>query len=424
MIDMKEKKAESKTVQDMLDKPFFSDRKNVARVIGLALAIIIAVTAITIGVVQIGKKDPGLYELEAEPIGSLPFYASGIHLNYYFDGTSDEIKAQIASVKAVYSDALKQSYQWFDAETTYAETANLARINQNFGKAIKLQEDLFDVLQDALERTTRGEGYSVFASPLLHMSESLLYSNDPVSLDPVNENDHKEFIAKLKQVIFENPGTLILDQNSLTATLTLSEDYLALIEEYELDAYGVLNLGVLSEAYRISYLAKVLEANGFTNGYLTTDSGITFLLGSYGNDAAYCLYSLEENGQVTLSATKSAACGNSSCSFHAFALSGTDLGFYTLEQMGNRLYRSPYQITFEDKQAVLSALVVAKENKIVDAAYTCACILATTDSATALSLAKDSGLSYILDLNDGEATLYLSDTNGVETVTSYKTVLP
>ena len=422
---MKNKKEKASSSPELLEKPIFSDRKNVVRLIVFIVAFAVAVGSITFGISRIIHKDPGLYEITVDTISDLPFYASGIRLNYYFDGSSNEIKAHLATVKSIYTSALKQSYQWFDAENTYLETANLAQINQETGTPVKLHEDLFDILQDALERNNRSESYSIFASPLLNLSKDLLYANNPVPVDPENEEGTRILMEKLEQVIFDHPGTLLLNEDDLTATLTLSEEYQALIEEYGLEDYGVLNLGVLADAYRLSYIAKMLETRGYTRGYLTTDSGLTLLLSSYESNAAYCLYSLEEDGTVVLSATKATSFGNAACAFRIFALSAeNESGFYSFEKGKKTLYRNPYQIAFPDEQPLLSALVLAKGNEIVDATYTCVCLMAAKDGSAALEIAKSSGLDWIMDLNDGEAKLYLSNAQGVETVARYQTILP
>ncbi len=410
---------------DGAEKPIFSEKKNVLRLIGFLIAFAIAVTFITIGVVQIGKKDPGLYEVESDADGDLPLYDSGIHFQHYFDGSSNEIKAQINAAKAAYTEALKLSYRWFDAKNVYPEAPNLAKINQNPGTAVKLQEPFFRILRDALQRTERGEGYSIFVSPLLTVGQTILYANDPATMDPSGNADNAELIAALDQVIRENPGTLVLNEDDLTATLTISEAYAALIEEYELQGSGVLNLGALADAYRVSYLAGVLEEKGFTNGFLTTDSGMTVILNGYNaaERSAYCLYSLSKDGKAVISATKPTAKGTAACNFRIFATSGAENGYYTVTDGEKMLYRSPNQIAFPPEQPLASVLSVSSNGDVVSAAYACVCLLEAKTSAAVLALAQNTGLFQMLDLNDGEANLYLSDLDGVEILTGYQPII-
>ena len=410
---------------DGSEKPIFSEKKNVLRLIGFLIAFAIAVTFITLGVVRIGHKDPGLYEVETDVDGSLPLYASGIHLKYDFNGSSDEIKSQMNGIKAVYTEALKQSYKWFDTKNVYPEAPNLASINQSAGTPVKLQEPFFAILQDALEKTERSEGYTVFSGPLRALQRSMLYSSDPEANDPVNEPEARELINLLDRVIREDPGELVLDAKQKTATLTVSETYAALLEEYELQGQGILDFGALADAYRLQYISQILEEAGYTKGFLTSDSGASLLLSGYTNEQAkFCLYSLDAEGKIEVSATKAAKAGTASCSFRVFRFSEGEYGFYTVAEGERILYRNPYQLSLPDEQPVLSVLASSSTGKIVDAAYACICLMEAKTSDEALAAAEKDGVSRIVDLNDGEAKLYLSDADGVEVLSGYETILP
>jgi len=410
---------------DGSEKPIFSEKKNVLRLIGFLIAFAIAVTFITLGVVRIGHKDPGLYEVETDVDGSLPLYASGIHLKYDFNGSSDEIKSQMNGIKAVYTEALKQSYKWFDTKNVYPEAPNLAEISQKPGQAVVLQEPLFAILQDALQRTEKNEGYTIFAAPLRALQQARLYASEPAAGDPVNEPELRALIDALDQVIREDPGELILNAAEKTATLNLSAAYAAFLEEYELQEDGVLDLGVLADAYRLQYLSQVLEEAGYTKGFLTSDSGASLLLSGYTNEQAkFCLYSLDAEGKIEVSATKAAKAGTASCSFRVFRFSEGEYGFYTVAEGERILYRNPYQLSLPDEQPVLSVLASSSTGKIVEAAYACICLMEAKTSDEALAAAEKDGVSRIVDLNDGEAKLYLSDADGVEVLSGYETILP
>ena len=194
---MKDNKEKDVVIQDDSDKPIFAQKKNVVRLVLFIVALVIAVTAITIGVVQIGKKDPGLYEVEADPDGNLPFFDSGIRLMHYFDGSSDSIKEQMNAIKMQYTYALKKTYKWFDSKDTYLDTINLAAINQSAGQPVKIEKTLFDILSDAYEKTEKKEGYSIFAGPLVEFANNIIYSNEPYLIDVINDAENASFVEKL-----------------------------------------------------------------------------------------------------------------------------------------------------------------------------------------------------------------------------------
>ena len=423
----REKEKKEKTLPDpgSDQKPIFSEKKNVLRLVGFLIAFFIAVGSITFGVVQCGRKSPGWQEVAARPDGDLPFFASGIHLNFYFEGSSNRIKSAMNTLANDYTALLKQSYRWFDSVNTYPGVPNLASVNLQRGTAVMLDEPLFRALQDAAERTARGEGYSLFAGPLIQIRDQLLYANEPGPLDPLNNEELAEQIRELDRVIRENPGELVLDAEQRTATLLLSDEYAALLEAYGMTDSPVIDLGVLADAYRVDHAAKELEARGYGKGYLSTDTGMTRPLSGWeAANSEYCLYSMAQNGTREVSATKAAVAGTAACCFRAFALSEEEYGFYTLQTAGKTVWRNPFQNAFPTEQPLLSVLVVTGDRDVVGAAYLCACLMAQTGTDAAVSLAKRATAAWILDLNDEKAELSLSDLTGVQTLAGYETVLP
>ena len=399
------------------DKPFFSDKKNVVRLIAFLVAFVIGVGGISYGVYRIGYKEPGTYEIEADPDGDLPYYSSGVTMYYTFDGSSKQIREKMLAVKSRYTIDLKQTYQWFDAQNTYLGVVNLATVNQSPDQPITVPEPLFAALEDALVKTDEGQGYSVFAGPLETLRDSLIYATDPTDVDPISDPSLAETAAALADVIRNDPGTLSLDADARTVTLHISDAYAALLAQYGLEPC-VLSLGLLRDAYRVQYLVKQLEDQGFTNGYLTTESGMTVLLRDCAA-ASYCFYSLTAAGKVVMSATQAAASGTAACCFRLFGLYEDEVGFYTMTRNGATIYRHPYMSSFTETQPVMAAMAISGNRNIVTACYTCVCLFAAETQEQAETLAKNADLTVIMDLNDGENVLRITSDEGLSTVESF-----
>ena len=399
------------------EKPIFSERKNVVRLILFLMAFVIAVGGISYGVYRIGYKEPGTYEIEADPDGDLPYYASGITLHYTFDGSNRQIREEMLAIKSRYTTDLKRTYKWFDAQNTYLGIANLATINQNPDQPITVPEPLFAALEDALAKTGEGQGYSVFAGPLETLRGRVIYATNPTDIDPLSDPAFAETAVALAEVIRNDPGTLLLDAAAHTVTLHISDAYAALLARYGMEPF-VLSLGLLQDAYRMQYLVEQLENHGYTNGYLTTESGLTVLL-CESSPASYCFYSLATERTVAMSATQTAAPGTAACYYRLFGLYEGEVGFYTITKDGVLIYRHPFMSSFAETQPVMAAMAVSGNRDIAAACYTCVCLFAAETKEQVIDIASNAKLTVILDPHDNANMLLTTSDGGLSAIPTF-----
>lgn len=322
------------------------------RIALFALAIVIAAGSIGFGVSQLGRKDPGWYTINAAADSDAVMYANGIRFEYYMDGSSDMIKAALRLIEEQYSAALAKAYKETDPATVYPGVGNLAALNA--GESVKCSPELFAILKDAYAKTLEGRGFNMFAGAYYAEWNSIIYSNDPASYDPANNEDERARLEAIGSAVNDLDNfTLTLDEATLTASLTVSDSYKALASELEIEA-GALDLNILRDAYMLGAVKAELESEDWHRGYFATESG----LGVYLSECDGGRIDVFGAGEEAVGAINVAA-GDSLSMFRAF-------GYY--EAAGE--LRSPYYTANGSFGSPLTQVITLDEGgSAVDCAY-------------------------------------------------------
>ena len=240
-----------------------------------------AIYFITSGVFRITNQDPGYYDLEAAAQKETATYAAGITCTYYFDGSSNLIKQQKRAAEECYTGALLRLYKLTDNTSEYEGFTNIATINNNIGKDLKVSDELYEILEDAYRKTELGQDYSVFAGPYYEHWNSILSLAEPESFDPVNNADEASRLEALRLKVTDRTNFKLVFGSDNTVRLEVAEDFLSYLVDHE-ESSAVLDLNVLREAYMIKYVKASMVNKGFTKGRITTDLGLYVDLGDYG----------------------------------------------------------------------------------------------------------------------------------------------
>lgn len=340
------------------------------RVVLFVIACIVALAAFSYAIASLGKKSEGLQVVAESPDAQAPIYGNDYELKIYFRGSSNEIKEEMKRVQDCYSTVLQRAYKLLDAANEYENYPNLATINHNPGKEVEVNEELYAVLKDAVERTEKQEGYSMFAGALYRYWYSILILEHPEDFDPLLHEEEAERIGRLARMTAEPEHFALTfgENGSRTVRLDISAQYQELLENLEIP-YEVLDLNLLKDAYLLQLVARVLEENGYTEGYLTTESGLCVTLSGY-DKAQYCVYELTDSG-VALKKTLPAKPGSAASVFRAFPLREKEAYFCRIEKDGKVYYRNPYvTLGAEGFHNLIQNACVISETDPVDAVYT------------------------------------------------------
>ena len=321
-------------------KKFFGDRKLVIRTVLFIVFFATAITAFTIGVINLAGNKEGYQTIEAEHSEEAPFYSKDFTFKYYFTGSSGEIRDRRKAVTALYSTTLLRAYKLLDPENTYDGFNNIASLNKEKGCSMSVGDELYNVLKDAYLRTSEQKGYNMFAGALYDYVYSILILEEPEAFDPVNDAEGAKRRDELVKLAGEpsNFNLSFEDDVNCTVSFNTSEIYDKAVEELEADA-PALDLNLLKDAYILEIVGKTLAEAGYTDGYITSRSGLTVAL-SDREGMEYCIYGLH-SGQTAILETLPSGSGAVFSAFKSFAFGAEDM-YYTVDTDGRVIYRNPY----------------------------------------------------------------------------------
>ncbi len=343
----------------------FKDKKILVRLVLFIFVLSVAIYAFANGLLQFNHRDNGYYDIEPTMEGKAVLYGSGLHLKYYLEGSSTEIRQQSSEIQDVYTDIQLRYYKLLDAEQTYEGYINLASLNEAPGKTLTLDPALTAVLKDALARTERGEGYSVFSGALHKEWQGLRYLENPVERDPVNSREEARLLAAIAAAVNqEGAVSLILDANGNQATLLVSEEYSQFVAREGIQA-PVLDLNLLHDAYLLQLTARDLAVRGYTQGYLYTDSGLSVMLYQSGTTAYSLIGAAGVLGEIQLDSP------SAFCQFTAFSAADGLYGHYTVKTESATYYRHPYiaLATGDYKNVLMTCYLGGSDEDLIDMAY-------------------------------------------------------
>ena len=360
------------------------------------LALAVAIGSFVIGINRKSGNVPGYAVISARADGDAPRYATRFRLTYRFGGSSRAIRTQKNEIADAYSDALSRLYKLLDPENSYPGFAgNLADLNRHPNQDYTITPELFAILADAMERTERGEGFSIYAAPLLAEWESIAYASDAAAFDPVHNPEEAERLREIAAQCADrgNCRLEIVDEAAGVVRLNVSEAYQAFLQAYELPR-TVLDLGQMKDAYILRGLAAALEERGFADGFLNTVGGLTVSL-SGPLEGEYEILSYV-NQSVQLAASVPVTPGAASAAFTAFPTEEGSAGYYAADG----LMRCAARPAAAEDAPISAVFVLRRDGDVAAACYEALCLFLGTEVPENVSTASDL-LVYSLMAEDG-----------------------
>ena len=316
------------------------------RVVLFIVALVLAVSAFSIGITSIGKKESGYQSVSTS--GDIAFY-------YYFEGTSNSIKKELKALQTSYSAILSDYCDQLDSSIT--------NLNSNLGSEISVPSQVYAVLKDAYARTLEKKNFNMFAGALYAEWESILILDDASEFDPLNNEYMAYRISEIAREVSDlsNFSLEFLDDDTCTVRFSVSEHYADFASEFELEA-GALDLNLMSNAYKLSIITSELEALGYNNGYLITNDGLAVTL-SETFEQSYVLYGIDEASTVIERGAFAVSGSSSKVFMSAFAF-----GSYYSATVNGRLRHLFFDTTTGEINDVLLACTIVSDeaSNIVD----------------------------------------------------------
>ena len=297
MSKKEKKKQETTVLYDKNGKPI--TKKNLwIRAIAFVLVGLIAIGAFVLTFLNLGGYEEGYNQVKGSTNKDVPLYETGISFYYYLSGSNMDMKQTMNYLKAEYTNVLSRLYVLIDSKHDYLGYTNIYTLNNNLGTEYQVSEELYDILYDAYERTLENDGYNMFAGALYSEWYEILILSEFEEFDPLNNDKENERIKKIQEMVSDlsNFELKFRNDGNKYVTFNCSKEYLDFIKEYELESFPIIDLNLLSDAYKIEYLSSHFKKIGFTDGYITSSSGLIHVINENGINTVCSLYGRNDDG--------------------------------------------------------------------------------------------------------------------------------
>lgn len=255
-----------------------SEKNIKPRLILLVICLAVAAAALFTGVRELLKVEPGWQQIQIS--SKQPNCSSDFVLMYDYSDYGGTAAMANKNLTALYTDAAEKAFLIFSPDTEDAAGQNLHAVNRHINETVSVDPVLYQALVQIREAGNR----NLYLAPAyVEYNRIFLCENEEeaVRYDPAFNEELKYYLQALADFA-SDPAHIdleLLENNQVR--LHVSREYLAFIEEYELDT--LVDFGWMKNAFIVDYLAQVLTENGFTSGYLSSYDGFTRNLDPRGN---------------------------------------------------------------------------------------------------------------------------------------------
>jgi hypothetical protein len=316
-----------------------------------------------------------------------------------------------------YGSALERAYKIFDIYATYDDVVNLKYINSHFNETVSVSNLLYDAFATVEQSGSR----IVYLGPIYAEYRNVFGSSDDVNAaisDPTKNEDVAEYVSKVLKFA-NDPNAVsveLLDNNKLK--LNVSEEYLAFIEEYQIDC--CIDFSWLANAFIVDHVADLLISKGYTHGNISSYDGYIRYLDK--NENSYSIDVFDLNGSTVYSAAL-AECKNISAMvfWRKYPLNEIDASCYYSYSDGTFVNRYIDAKDGSYKAAIANILSYSKSKSCADIALALAdvAIAEELDEAQIMQIKDDQIYSVwtyncVVNYNDKELNISnLYDSNEI-----------
>jgi hypothetical protein len=316
-----------------------------------------------------------------------------------------------------YGSALERAYKIFDIYATYDDVVNLKYINSHFNETVSVSNLLYDAFATVEQSGSR----IVYLGPIYAEYRNVFGSSDDVNAaisDPTKNEDVAEYVSKVLKFA-NDPNAVsveLLDNNKLK--LNVSEEYLAFIEEYQIDC--CIDFSWLANAFIVDHVADLLISKGYTHGNISSYDGYIRYLDK--NENSYSIDVFDLNGSTVYSAAL-AECKNISAMvfWRKYPLNEIDASCYYSYSDGTFVNRYIDAKDGSYKAAIANILSYSKSKSCADIALAFADVVIAEelDEAQIMQIKDDQIYSVwtyncVVNYNDKELNISnLYDSNEI-----------
>ncbi len=260
-----------------------------ARWILALVFFLVALAALTYGLVSYLNTDPGWQEVQAD---SQKINCSGDFV-FQYDYSDQGVSAPAArkALTQAYTEATEQACTLFYPDAPEG-AGGLRDIQSSVNQPVTVVPELYTALQLVEQYGQR----SIYLAPVYAEYQRIFRSESEVeaaSFDPGQNPEVAQYVQQLAGFA-NDPAHIkleLLGDNQIQ--LTVSQQYQDFAREYEIDTF--LDFGWMKNAFIADYIAQYVSEKGYTRGYLVSFDGFTRNLDSSAQSFSFNLLDRQEN---------------------------------------------------------------------------------------------------------------------------------
>lgn len=215
-------------------------------------------------------------------------------LQYDLGAGDRSASVESKELSLLYGNAAESAWQLFYNEAGAGELAGIYTVNRHPNQEITVDPALYKALLELQEAESR----HLYLAPVYAAWERVIFSENEIlaeDCDPGTDPDSMEYVRTLADYA-RDPEHISLElRPDDRVYLHVSGEYADFLEENAVEYF--LDFGWLRNAAAADYIGELLEAAGYTNGYLSSVDGFTRNLDSRGTDYSLNIFQKTEKGR-------------------------------------------------------------------------------------------------------------------------------
>ena len=248
------------------------------RIVFASIFLVIAIGAITYGIMGLVNGDAGWNEIE---ISGSDDDSSAIDFVLKYDVPRSFAGSEKSKITNVYNEAARKAFRIFSPDREYEGVSNLYAVNHSANREIEIEPELYDALI-LFEKYGRRD---CFLAPVYSQYEGVFRSfgdEEAAVYDPELNEEAAAFVDEALNYTRDETKVSISFLGNNKIILNVSDDYLAFAEKYGIEVF--VDLYWMRNAFAADYIGSAMAEAGYTKGYLVSIDGFCLLLGETGEE--------------------------------------------------------------------------------------------------------------------------------------------
>jgi len=266
-----------------------SDKNRTVRWVLIVILLVIAAVSVTIGLTR-GLETPAGWQTVSGSTTGLNCGEDFI-LRYEYGAGDASATAESKALEQLYGKTLEEAWKLFFNEAGATDWKGIFEINQHPNEEITVADGLYKALEQMVSSGSR----VLYLAPIYAEYDRVFFSENDAAAkesDPGQNEEQRSYVQTLADYARDPQMIQLVLSAGNKVKLQVSQEYLSFAKQNEVR--NLVDFGWLRNAFIADYIAGVLTANGFTNGYIDRTDGFTRNLDQRGNQ--YGLNLFNRNG--------------------------------------------------------------------------------------------------------------------------------